>query len=189
MKQRIIILSLLSASMVFSISAQTIQDTKDFIKEQIEANFALPSYRNQIFFNTCLLKNDADNLSGITLSNDQFENIFISGRSCYTDDRCTNKWLQSAESTDIRDIKKITVTKQSLGQTYPLFGYYIRLYSGNNNKSTRYELAINSNPRWFQIEKVEIIIADNPDAAQKLKKAFIYLGKLQGITIIDGDYF
>jgi hypothetical protein len=37
--------------------------------------------------------------------------------------------------------------------------------------------------------KVEIIIADNPDAAQKLKKTFIYLGKLQEVTITDGDYF
>ena len=57
--------------------AQSVNDTKDFIAEQIKANAPMSNYKNGVFFENNVIKYDAERISNRTLNDTDFKNIFI----------------------------------------------------------------------------------------------------------------
>ena len=164
--------------------AQSAQDTKDFIRENIDAN-ELPSYDNFVFFEN-ILKSDADYLAGKTLTKDEFEHLFICGRECHlNDNRSSGIWLTVAECIDIRDISKVSTTRNTGTDNY----YSIKVYLSGKYYAKKYNHSMGQDAKWEYLPHMEIFIGDNAEAASKIKKAIIHLGTVYGITIKDGDFF
>lgn len=163
--------------------AQSINDTKDFIREQIRSNSAISSYKNDVFFDNDILKSDAERVSNRTLTDDDLKNIFI-----YMYDVSFNTGAHAytvAHIIDIRDIVKVSTTKVTGENSY----FKISVYIGNKYYAKEYENLKIKPASWNYINKMEITISDNYEVAQKIKKAIIYLGKTQGISVTDGDLF
>jgi hypothetical protein len=182
MKKLIYLLIFLSSSL-FS-QAQSSNDTKDFISEQIKANSPMSNYKNGVFFENDILKFDAERISDRTLSDDDLKNIFIFMYDVFNNSG-TNNLFTVAHIIDIRDIVKVSTTKVSDKNSY----YKISVYIGNKYYAKEYENLKIKPASWKYIDKMEILIGDNYEASQKIKKAIIYLGKIQGVTIKDGDLF
>ena len=163
--------------------AQSINDTKDFIREQIRSNSAISSYKNEVFFENDILKPDAERISDRTLTNDDLKNIFIYMYDVYfnTDAHA----YTVAHIIDIRDIVKVSTTKVTEKNSY----YKISVYIDNKYYAKEYENLKIKPASWKYINKMEITLSDNYEVAQKIKKAIIYLGKTQGISVKDGDLF
>ena len=139
-----------------------------------------------MFFKENILKPDADRLAGKTLSYDEFENIIIYARDVFLNGR--SGWLWTvAETADIRDIDKVSIQKSDNKGKY---AYFINIYlKGNYQKNLFDHIKTKSEPENNYLEKMRIIIGDDPQSAQKIKKAIIHLGEIQGITVRDGDLF
>jgi hypothetical protein len=183
---RHILITLLTINFINTFSfAQTAQDTKDFIRENIEANNPIPSYDNFVFFEN-ILKPDADQLAGKKLSDDEFKYLFIYGRECHLgDDHSGGIWLTIAECVDIRGITKVSTVRNTGKDSY----YSIKVYLSGEYYSKKYDRGLGEDAKWLYLSNMEILIGDNSDAALKIKKAIIHLGKVYGITIKDGDLF
>ncbi len=164
--------------------AQSVNDTKDFIAEQIKANAPMSNYKNGVFFENNVIKYDAERISNRTLNDTDFKNIFIFMYDVFNNSG-TNNLFTVAHIIDIRDIVKVSTTKINERNTY----YKISVYIGNQYYAKEYENLKIKPASWKYIDKMEILIGDNYDAAQKIKKALIYLGKTQGISVKDGDLF
>ncbi|MCB5981818.1 hypothetical protein MWM28_06770 [Flavobacterium psychrophilum] len=182
MKKAIFIL-IFSCTIQFSI-AQSGYDTKDFITEQISANPPMSNYKTAVFFDSNALKFDIERVSNRTLNENEFSNSFIFMYDIFNNLGTINL-LSKAHIIDIRDIIKVSTTKISDKVNY----YNISVYIGHQFYSKEYSTSINNNQKWEYLDKMQIIIGDNYEASQKIKKAIIYLGKIQGITIKDGDLF
>jgi len=168
------------------IFAQTVQDTKEFIIEQVKSNPPLSNYVNYIFFKDNILKWDADKLAGKTLSTQEFENLFIYSREVYYREGMTG-WLWSvAEIIDIRDMRKVSIQKSN-GNNGEVF-YSINIYLNDIYFNTSYYSDKNKKENKY-LDVMKIVIGNNYEASVKIKKAIIHLGKLYGVTVIDGDFF
>lgn len=178
---------LFSLFLTFSIAicfGQTQADTEDYIIEQIQSNSPIPSYKNAIFFKN-ILQSDAERIGGKKFSQDELSNLFIYLRDCYLDDNRTNWGWTVAQIIDIRDIYKVSTVK-----TTEKFSYYtITVYVRGNYYAKEYESLKTGKKDWKYLDKMQILISDNLDAAQKIKKAIIHLGELKNTTIKDGELF
>ena len=165
--------------------SQSAQDTKDFIREKIEANNPIPSYDNYAIFEN-ILKPDADYLAGKKLTNEEFNHLFIYGRECHMDDNpSSGVWLTVAECIDFRGITKVSTTRNTGKYNY----YSIRVYISGNYHAKKYYHVTGEEAKWEYLPYMEILIGDNAEAANKIKKAIIHLGESYGISIKDGDLF
>jgi hypothetical protein len=165
--------------------AQSAQDTKDFIREKIDANDPIPSYDNFVFFEN-ILKPDADHLAGKKLTDEEFKHLFIYGRECHiNDNRSSGIWLTVAECIDVRGITKVSTTRNTGKDNY----YSIKVYLSGEYYAKKYYHGMGEDAKWEYLPHMEILIGDNAEAANKIKKAIIHLGQVYGITIKDGDLF
>jgi hypothetical protein len=160
--------------------SQSLQDTKDFITEQVEASHSLPTCSNIIAFDN-ILSSDADKIANKTLTADERANAFIYARETYSDNDRTN-WLGTEQTIiDIRDISKVSTFQKTEGV------YEIKVYA---NQYYYKKMCVSSStalPVWKDIDSMEIQVADNPALAEKIKKAIIHLCKLKKIDVTDGD--
>lgn len=180
---RLLVLALLLTPI--TLLGQSAEDTKDFIREKIEANNPIPSYDNFAFFEN-ILKPDADYFAGKTLSDEEFKYLFIYAREChFTDDHSSGVWLTVAESIDIRGITKVSTTKKTGEHSF----YSIKVYLSGNYHAKSYSAPIRGEEEWEYLPHMEILIGNNSEAAAKIKKGIIHLGKVYDITIKDGDLF
>lgn len=164
--------------------AQTIADTKDFIVEQVKANPPLSNYKSTVFFEDDVLKSDAEKIAGKTLSNAEFDNIFIFIYDVFTNSGDIYLFTKGF-IIDIRDIIKVSTTKVTGKHDL----YKISVYIGNRFYAKEYNDSDSGGATREYIDKMEISIANSSETAQKIKKAIIYLGKTHGIIVKDGDLF
>ena len=166
------------------LSAQSLEDTQDFLKEQIEGNPTLPNYKNTVLFSD-LRKIDAEHIAGRSLTQAEYENLFICGRDLYVDESLSKVFLSVIEIADIRGIKKISSTRSMQGGD--VF-YTVNVYFTDGYLSVKYEDGY-GNPKRTSTSKMTILLGNNEQAAEKIKRALIHLGKLKGVQIKDGDLF
>ncbi len=167
--------------------SQSLGDMKEFIVEYIDANPAISSYDNYAMFKDDILKLHIKTFTGREVSQEEYENCFIYGIEAYTgENKSGNIWMEEAQVIDIRGIKKISTTK--VADKNRNF-YKIKLFINNGYLSTKYQKTTSTEPKISSTSELEIYISDNSSAALKIKKAFIKMGELIGITITDGDFF
>lgn len=186
MKKNIIILGLIIFNFI-NVYSQTLEDTKDFIKEIVDNNKPMSNYDTSVMFNKNLMKFDAEKLAGKKLTNDEFENIIISGRDVYYRER--NGWLWTcAETADIRDLEKVSIQKSQdkSGDEYFVVNVYL---AGNFQKNFYNRTKIMEQAENKYLERMRFFIGGDITLAIKVKKAIIHLGKLKGIAVRDGDLF
>jgi hypothetical protein len=164
--------------------SQNEKDTQEFIIEKYKENqlkIYTPSF---IFFSNNIFKVDAEFFANRKLSEKEFDNIFIYGADIEVGIKNT-QIISFVESIDIRDITKVSTTKQNgndfLISIY-LSGKYPSLRSIHNSINDEVE-------RRKYISKMKIQIGSNKEVAIQLKKAIIHLGKLRQMNIKDGDLF
>ncbi|MDO8369046.1 MAG: hypothetical protein Q7T20_19775 [Saprospiraceae bacterium] len=168
-----------------AIFGQTVQDSKDYISEKVGGSNPLPNYANKIFF-TNILRPDAEMLVGRKLSDDEFNHLFIYARDVYVDDN-RSKWAWTvAQSVDIRGITKVSATRTTGQQNF----YTITVYLDENHLAKQYsESSFDKKPKYEYISKMEILISDDSNIANNVKRAVIKMGEFYGISIRDGDKF
>lgn len=181
------IIALVFFAFSYSITyAQSIEDTKDFIIEKVEANDPISAYDNTIFFNSNILWSDINKLAGKTLSESEFKHSFVYARDCYFDGSRTKWWLTVAQIIDVRDIIKVSTTRNVGEDNY----YTITVYVGNKYYAKEFGLLVmNDEPEFKYLSKMEILISDNEEIAKKIKKAILHLANSSGAKAIDGDMF
>lgn len=174
----------IALSLTTNTFSQSEKDTKEFIIEKYNENSLEIYSPSFIFFSNNILKVDAESLADRKLTNEEFDNIFI----CVSDIEVgvtESQILSLSESIDIRDITKVSTTKQDdnnfLISIY-LSGHYQSLRSVHNSLT-------GDTKRKKYLPKMKIQIGSNREVAIQLKKAIIHLGKIKGITIKDGDLF
>ncbi len=174
---------LLGVVLTTSSFAQSTQDTKDFIREKIDANNPIPSYDNFVFFEN-ILKGDASYFAGKELTDEEFKHLFIYGRECHNSENLSSGiWLTVAECIDARGITKVSTTRNTGEDNY----YSIKVYLSGEYYAKEY--GNTGVAKWEYLPHMEILIGDNAEAANKIKKAIIHLGQVYGVTVKDGDIF
>lgn len=168
-----------------SFFAQSEQDTKDFIVENINSNPPKANYENFAFFKENILEQHIQEFTQGKLTNTEINYMFVFGQDCHTgNDTQGSVWLSVAETIDMRGITKISTTRRTGKDNY----YSINIYLSNEYFAKKYKFMMNK-AEYESLLKMEILISDNSEIAIKLKKALIHLGKLKGIQIADGDLF
>jgi hypothetical protein len=165
---------------------QNFQDLKDYISEKIKASSPLPNHANNIFFSNNILRSDAESLVGRKLSEDEFNYLFIYVRDVYFDES-REKWAWAvAECLDIRGITKVTATRITGDDNY----CKITLYMNGHHLSKVWSKSIAGNqPSHKDISKMEIMISDDINLANSIKRAIISMCEHYGISVSDGDKF
>lgn len=185
MKKILIILMILIPGKNFS---QSIEDIKDYITERIDANDPTGSYDNYSLFNNDVLKIHAEGLIGRSISDTEFEHLFVYGFELHNSlDKSGVILITQAEIIDFRGVIKVSTSRMGNNNN----GYYFKvsLYLEPNYLKVKYLETLSGGSENSRIDKLEILISDNQDAAIKIKKAFMKLGELIGVNIKDGDYF
>lgn len=149
------VIILVSCLIATTIHGQTVEDTKDFLKENIMLNSPMKNYDNIVLFEDDVLKVHAEQLAGKQLTASEYSNIFIFGQDVYLNDR-SGSAFSIAQVIDIRDISKVT-TVRAYGQ-YP--HYVISLYLRNNFHSTEYSKVLGEIERK-SILKMDILVSDD----------------------------
>jgi len=86
-----------------TIHSQSIEDFKDYISEKIDANDPTRSYNNYSLFNNDVLKIHAEELIGRSISETEFEYLFIYGFELHNSlDKSGVILLTQAEIIDFR---------------------------------------------------------------------------------------
>lgn len=179
-----ILMSALLISTSF-LNAQSMQDTKDYVKELVDNNTPLSNYQNALFFKENIVKSDADDIAGKNLSYEEYNNIIIYMREVFYEGR--KGWLWSVgETADLRDFDKIMIRKS---QNKDKYAYYIVVYLKGKYHKKKYNHVKGSPKEYKPLDKIEILIGDDYETAKKIKKALIHLGKLSGSEVRDGDLF
>jgi hypothetical protein len=179
----IITVLILSASLLIG---QSLQDSKDFIYEKIGASPPLSNYSNRIFFSSNILRSDAENLAGRKLNEDEFKHLFIYIRDVYMDESMKGWAWSVAECVDIRGITKISATRVTSEFIYNK----ITVYMDNRYLSNRWSKSVASNQsKNEEMTKMEILISDDTNLANNIKRAIIKMGSYYGVSIKDGDSF
>lgn len=178
------LLFFIALSVTTNAFSQSEKDTKEFIIEKYNENSLEIYSPSFIFFSNNILKVDAESLADRKLTDEEFENIFICGLDIEVGFK-ESQILSFSESIDIRDITKVSTTKQDgsnfLISIY-LSGHYQSLRSVHNSLT-------GETKRKEDLPKMKIQIGSNREVAIQLKKAIIHLGKIKGKTIKDGDLF
>jgi len=177
-------LTLIFLFLTIPVLSQSENDTREFIRDVFEENYLeilTPSY---ILFSNNLLKIDASAISGRNLTNDEFENLIIYAFELEVG-VTESEIITFSESIDLRDMRKISTIKQDDGN------YIVSIYLHQKLPASR-----RVNKSWTgetniirELDRMKIQLGPNKDAATKIKNAFIHLGKLRGIDVIDGDLF
>lgn len=180
-KTLIFLITLITSAFIYS---QNEKDTKEFIIEKYNENFLEIYSPSFIFFSNNILKVDAESLADRKLTTEEFENIFICGSDIEVGTR-ESQILSLSESIDIRDINKVSTTKQDDNN------YLISVYLSGKFHSVRlvHDSVTNETKKKNYLDRMKIQIGSNKEVAIKLKKAIIHLVKLKGITVKDGDLF
>lgn len=168
----------------YGIKAQSLQDIKDFITENVTANNPLPNYANFVIFQH-VIKSDIEELAGKQITDIEFDNLFVYGYDCFMDASKQSVVWSKANIIDIRGVNKVSTVFNSDSPTY----YSINLYLSNGYLARKYSNTRGSGPKRDNIDKVEISLSNNKATAERIKKAIISLGKLKGVEITDGDLF
>lgn len=159
------------------------QDYKDQVIELIKANPPLSNYKNYCFFQN-ILPNDANNLTGETLTQDQRDHLFIFAYDVFTDD--LSSWRFSVSNAiDLRGVTKISTVRHTGTDNYYSINVYISdLYLAK--KSTR---GVFDTQRTYTsiVGSFEVTISDNADAAGKIKNDLINICASYGVKVKDGD--
>ncbi|WP_157603705.1 hypothetical protein [Polaribacter atrinae] len=177
----VLCLFLLTSCFTYS---QDEKDTQEFIIEKYKENqlkIYTPSF---IFFSNNIFRVDAEFFANRKLSEKEFDNIFIYGADIEVGIKKT-QIISFIESIDIRDITKVSTTKQNDNEfliSIYLSGKYPSLRSVHNSLNGEVK-------RRKYISKMKIQIGSNREVAIQLKKAIIHLGKLRQMNIKDGDLF
>lgn len=164
--------------------SQNEQDTKEYIIEKYNENSLEVYSPSYIFFSNNILKVDAESFANRKLSDNEFNNFF----SCVSDIEIgitESEILSLLETIDIRDITKVSTTKQDDNN------YLISIYLSGKFPSLRSVQNSKTKARKINnyIPRMKIQIGSNREVAIQLKKAIIHLGKIKGVTIKDGDLF
>ena len=166
---------------------QSITDIKEYISLQIDTYPAIKSYDNYALFTEDILKMHTKIFTGENISEDVFNNIFIFGTEGHKGDGLTGDiWLEDAQTIDLRGVSKISTIRYPDKNRYT---YRIILDLKPGFLRTRYTRAFNNEPEITHLDKLIILISDNPEIALKIKMAFIDLGSKIGIKIKDGDLY
>jgi len=177
----LIIPFLLFATMMFS---QSKIDTQEFIVEKFSENYLELYSPSFIFFSNNILKVDAETFANRKLTDIEFFNFFSYGFDLEVG-QYESEILSFAETIDIRDITKVSTTKQDEGN------FLISVYLSGKFPSVRYLRNSKTKETKFKqyLPKMKIQLGSNKEAALQIKKAIIHLGKINNITIKDGDLF
>tara|TARA_B110000208_G_scaffold180445_1_gene230132 strand:- start:956 stop:1531 length:576 start_codon:yes stop_codon:yes gene_type:complete len=159
-------------------------DTKEFIVEKFNENYSDLYSPSFMFFSHNILKVDAETFANRKLTDIEFKNLV-----CYGFDLEVGQYesevLSFAETVDIRDITKVSTTKQDDNN------FLVSVYLSGKFPSVRY--LKNSNSQEVKIKeylpKMKIQLGSNREAALQIKKAIIHLGNIKNISIKDGDLF
>jgi hypothetical protein len=178
------IVFMIAITMPIKSFSQSEIDTKEFITEKFNENYLDLYSPAFMFFSNNILKIDAETFANRKLTDIEFQNLF-----CYGFDLEVGQYesevLSFAETIDIRDITKVSTTKQDDNN------FLVSVYLSGKFPSVRY--LKNSNSKEVKIKeylpKMKIQLGSNREAALQIKKAIIHLGKLKGISIKDGDLF
>lgn len=161
--------------------SQSDKDTKEFIYENYRQNVPTEIAPSYIWFSFNIRSDEAEGYARRKLSGLDLANIFIFA----SDIHIGSTILYFSETIDIRDITKVSTTKQSNGN------FIISVYLGDNYPSFR--RVINSDTGEIKLKEyispMKIQISNNEQAALKIKKAIVHLGKIRNIQIKDGDLF
>lgn len=163
--------------------SQTKQETKDFIKREVETNSAKGVSFSYAYFKEDLSKEETEQLIQTTLLSDVYNNMFLIKRKRYYPAE-----FEGAEVhiIDIRDIVTISIDEYASNKLW--IRIYIRHKHSINAGYTYYESSKKGYKNDRKIDDPAISIeVNNRESAQRIKKAIIHLGKLYGITVTDGD--
>lgn len=177
------ILILILICIVIPAYCQSIEDTKDFLKENVSNNPPMNNYDNFVFFEEDILKQHANKLAGKELTDAEFHNVFIFGQDVYLNDRSSFAFT-IAQVIDIRDISKVTIIKSNAHTPH----YVVSLYLRKVYHSTEYSKVL-SKVEYENISRMDIRISNDKNLADKIKRAIIHLSKLYGNNVKDGDLF
>tara|TARA_R110000850_G_C9932822_1_gene462263 strand:+ start:845 stop:1417 length:573 start_codon:yes stop_codon:yes gene_type:complete len=178
------IIFLIAITLPIKSFSQSEIDTKEFITEKFNENYSELYSPSFIFFSNNILKVDAETFANRKLTDTEFPFFF-----CYAFDLEIGEYeseiLSFAETVDIRDITKVSTTLQDDGN------FLISVYLSGKYPSVRY--LKNSNTKEIRIKeylpKMKIQLGSNREASLQIKKALIHLGKINNISIKDGDLF
>jgi len=168
---------------IFSINAQTIEETREYLVERITANPPSSNYKNYVFMKGHVIKIDASNLVNESLSEDKFENILIVARELY--DRGGNLAFTVFESIDIAGAEKISLIKRTDGGGY----YEISIKRKYGYLCKEKYTDVLGKREFKDLDKMTILIGNDYESAAKIKKAIIHFAKLRGVELKDVDLF
>jgi len=161
----------------FDVFAQTIQDYKEFIKDNIEAAPPLSNYINIVYFGSMLDKSVANNVTGNSLSDDEFNNLFIYGYDIYVNGNKVNKAWSTFYSCDLRRIRKVSVVDAESE-------IQVILYFQSGYLCTAF-----TTPNTFKYQdNINIGLKTAKKTAENIKIAIIRLAELSGAgKVSDGN--
>jgi len=167
--------------------AQNIEDTEDFIIEQVQSIPPDGTVKNFIKFRSGIDKPSLFQLLDYEVSDDYYNNMCMYECSQYKDETKNVCLYGTIYVFDIRSVKKISITKFPDAR---VDASTLNLYLDDKYKATKIiETALSKEYRRKPIDVVNIYLANDKTIINKLKKAFLHLGILEGIEIKDGDLF
>ncbi|HKM93153.1 MAG TPA: hypothetical protein VJY41_05835 [Prolixibacteraceae bacterium] len=167
----------LSIFLIFSIVsfAQSQQDYKDYLIENIEGNPALDNYKLYVFFNINILKEDAEYMAGRNLSSDQFSNLFIYGYEIYRTNKKSQLMGQAFKCIDMSGIKKVSTYQDNFqGKKF----YVVKIYMNNGYLSTSGSPDVRIENKYEH----EIKLNCKQVTAENIKKSILKLAKMNGAS-------
>lgn len=183
-KKSIIIGLLLLSTLTFS---QSTQDLKEYIKSNITRYPSGKNIQNYVIFTDDILQIHLPVFTGKEVTDEVFPFIFIFGVEIHKGISVLNEVeAEFVETIDLRAIRKIETLQNPKAEPpnsklllYLRDGFLAKAYYKEGNYVKIKELE----------SIIEITIDNNQIVTEKLKKAFIKLGKNLNINIKDGDLF
>jgi hypothetical protein len=169
-----ILITLIISQNVF---AQSIQDYKEYIKDNVEAAPPLNNYMNLIYFGTMLDQSLANRITNKSLSYDEYSNLFVYGYDIFMNANKVNKAWSTFYSCDLRKIRKATVIEAESE-------IQIIIYLQVGYSCTEY-----STPSTFKYrDNINIGLKTSKKTAENIKNAIIKLAELSGAgPVLDGN--
>lgn len=178
MKRNILIFCIITLFSAQSFS-QTIQETKDFIKREVETNSAKGTDFSYAYFKEDLSKEEAEQLIQTTLPPNVYNNMFLIKRKRYYP--AAFEGIE-VDIIDIKDMITISIDE------YAPNNLWIRIYINKHSINVGYTYYESSKKGYHRSDDPAISIGiDNRGSALRIKKAIIHLGKLYGVTVTDED--
>ena len=164
---------------------QTLNETKGYLFDKIRANNPLPNEKNEVYYNITITKENAALMANRQITTAEFPYLFIYGYTHYMSG--TEDWEWAVYNTfDIRDMSTISLDRKvGKNNFYVLTIDLLGKFPANNHLINRYSAEAKNE----KTSTILIGLSDNKDAVEKIKKAFLHLGKLVGNTPTDKDIF